>query len=123
MVLGYSRMRYAEFTHSTDQVTFLRCLQNGFEIFGGVTKEVLFDNIKTIVLKRKYPSSESDFHPVFIDFRDHYGFTARLCRPYRAKTKGRIERIVHFVEHNFLYGNIFNFFEDLNLGVIQWLKK
>lgn len=31
MILGYSRMRYAEFTHSTDQVTFLRCLQHGFE--------------------------------------------------------------------------------------------
>ena len=123
MILGYSRMRYDEFTRSTDQITLLRCLQNAFEFFGGVTKEILFDNIRTVVLKRKYPSSESDFHPAFIDFRDHYGFIARLCRPYRAKTKGKIERVVHFVKHNFLYGNTFNSFEDLNRSALQWLKK
>lgn len=123
MILGYSRMRYVEFTRSTDQVTLLRCLQNGFEYFGGVTKEILFDNIRTIVMKRKYPSSESDFHPVFIDFRDHYGFIFRLCRPYRAKTKGKIERVVHYVKHNFLYGKTFNSFEDLNREAIQWLQK
>jgi transposase len=80
MILGYSRMRYVEFTRSTDLVTFLLCLQKAFEYFGGVTEQILFDNIKTVVLKRKYPSSESDFHPVFMDFRDHYGFKARLCR-------------------------------------------
>lgn len=88
-----------------------------------MTKEILFDNIRTIVLKRRYPSSESDFHPVFIDFRNHYGFTARLCRPYRAKTKGKIEQVVHFVKHNFLYGNEFNSYADLNQRTLQWLQK
>jgi transposase len=112
MILGYSRMRYVEFTRSTDLVTFLLCLQKAFEYFGGVTEQILFDNIKTVVLKRKYPSSESDYHPIFMDFRDHYGFKARLCRPFRAKTKKR--RVVHFVKHNLLYGKTFNSFEDLN---------
>jgi transposase len=63
MILGYSRMRYVEFTRSTDLVTFLLCLQKAFEYFGGVTEQILFDNIKTVVLKRKYPSSQSDFYP------------------------------------------------------------
>jgi transposase len=51
MILGYSQMRYVEFTRSTDLVTFLLCLQKAFEYFGGVTKDILFDNIKTVVLK------------------------------------------------------------------------
>lgn len=123
MILGYSRMRFIEFTHSTDQITLFRCLQHAFEYFGGVTKEILFDNIRTIVIKRKYPSSASDFHPAFIDFRDHYGFTIRLCRPYRAKTKGKIERVVHFVKHNFLYGRTFHSFDDLSTQAFIWLKK
>ena len=123
MILGYSRMRYVEFTRSTDLVTFLLCLQKAFEYFGGVTEQILFDNIKTVVLKRKYPSSQSDFHPVLMDFSDHYGFKVRLCRPFRAKTKGKIERVVHFVKHNLLYGKKFNSFEDLNRQTHQWLQK
>lgn len=101
MILGCSRMRDVEITHSTDQITLFRCLQNAFAYLGGVKKEILFDNLRTIVLKRNYPSSASDFHPAFIDFRDHYGFTARLCRPYQAKTKGKIEHAVHFVKYCF----------------------
>jgi transposase len=52
MILGYSRMRYVEFTRSTDLVTFLLCLRKAFEYFEGFTEQILFDNIKTVVLKR-----------------------------------------------------------------------
>ena len=123
MILGYSRMRYIEFTRSTDQVTLIHCLQKSFEYFGGVIKEILYDNIKIITLKRKNLSSDSDFHPVFIDFREHYGFIFRLCQLYRAKNKGKIERIVHLVKHNFLCGKTFNSFEELNKEVLLWLQK
>lgn len=81
IILGYSRMRYIEFTRSPDQVTLFRCLQNAFSYFGGVTKEILYDNLRTIVLKRKYPSSASDFHPAFFDYRDHYPtFRRSFCK-------------------------------------------
>lgn len=52
-----------------------------------------------------------------------YGFTARLCRPYRAKTKGKIELVVHYVKYNFLYGILFQSIDDLNNQAINWLKK
>jgi hypothetical protein len=58
-----------------------------------------------------------------MDFRDQYGFKVRLCRPFRAKTKGKIERVVYFVKHNLLCGKTFNSFEDLNRQTLQWLQK
>jgi transposase len=122
-VLGYSRMRYVEFRTTTDLNTFLKCHQNAFEYFGGVTQEILYDNIKVVIIKRKYPSTASVYHPVFVDFRDHYGFTAYLCRPYRAKTKGKIERAIGFVKDNFLYGRIFSSVDDLNYQARQWMEK
>jgi hypothetical protein len=123
MILGFSRMRYVEFTTSTDIQTFLLCHQHAFEYFGGVTQEILYDNIKVVVIKRKNPSTSSEFHTSFVDFRDHYGFTAYLCRPYRAKTKGKIERAIGFVKDNFLYGRFFSSINDLNNQTYNWMEK
>jgi len=123
MVLGYSRMRYVEFTRSKDLFTFLLCHQHAFDFFGGVTQEILYDNLKTVVLKRHPISTSSQYQPVFAEFRDHYGFTAYLCRPYRAKTKGKIERTIRFVKSNFLYGRTFSSIEDLNIQVKHWIEK
>jgi transposase len=121
MILGYSRMRYIEFTHSLDLYAFIECHIHAFEYFGGVTHEILYDNLKPVVLTRRYPSTASDFHPIFTDFRDHFGFISRLCRPSRAKTKGKIERTVGYVKDNFLYGRQFNSLDDLNHQAKEWL--
>ena len=123
MILGYSRMRYVCFTTSTDIQTFLLCHQQAFDYFGGVTQEILYDNIKVVVIKRKNPSTSSEFHSSFVDFRDHYGFTAYLCRPYRAKTKGKIERAIGYIKDNFLYGRFFSSIYDLNNQAYQWMEK
>lgn len=123
MILGYSRMRYIEFTRSKNLITFLLCHQNAFGFFGGVTQEILYDNLKSVVLKRHPTSTSSQYQPQFADFRDHYGFTAYLCRPYRAKTKGKIERTVGFVKNNFLYGRTFSSIEDLNVQAKLWMEK
>ena len=121
MVLGYSRMRYIEFTMSQDLQTFLACHLHAFEYFGGIPQVILYDNLKSVVLKRKYPSTASDFHPAFVDLRDHFGFTARLCRVYRAKTKGKVERTIGYVKDNFLYGREFSSLDELNLRAREWL--
>ena len=123
MVLGYSRMRYVEFTRSTDLFTFILCHLHAFDLFGGVTQEILYDNLKTVVLKRHPTSTQSQFQPIFADFRNHYGFIAYLCRPYRAKTKGKIERTIGYVKSNFLYGRTFSSIEDLNVQTNYWMDK
>ena len=57
---------------------------------GGVPREILYDKMKTITLGRD-ESDEVQWHPQFLDFVRYWGFRPRLCRPYRAKTKGKVE--------------------------------
>ena len=123
MVLGYSRMRYIEFTLHTDVHTLIQCHLNAFRYFGGYTKEILYDNMKQIVLKRAPVSSDSIWNTDFEDFFNHYGFIPRLCRPYRPQTKGKIENSVGFVKRDFLLGCEFCSFSDLNLQSQKWLER
>ena len=82
--------------------TLLDCHEHAFEYFGGVTREVLYDNMKTVVLARDaYGPGEHRFQPAFLDFARHYGFVPRLCRPYRAKTKGKVERFNGYLRRSF----------------------
>lgn len=123
MVLGYSRMRYVEFTLSIDVHTLIQCHLNAFRYFGGSTREILYDNMKQIVLKRSLVSSGSTWNSQFKDFFNHYGFIPRLCRPYRPQTKGKIESNVGFVKRDFLLGSEFSSFSDLNSQAQKWLAR
>ena len=70
--------------------------------FGGVTREVLFDNMKTVVLERNtYGRGVHRFHAGFLDFAKHAGFMPRLCQPYRARTKGKVERFIGYLKRSF----------------------
>lgn len=121
MILGFSRMRYAEFTLQTDVFTLIQCHKNAFHYFGGYPQEILYDNMKQIVLDRKQVSSESKWNSRFEDFFKHYGFIPRLCRPYRPQTKGKIESTVKFVKRDFFMGGDFASFSDINQQLQHWL--
>lgn len=123
MVLGYSRMRYVEFTLSIDVYTFIQCHLNAFRYFGGYPKEVLYDNMKQVVIKRLIKSSDSQWNTTFEDFTRHYGFIHRLCRPYRPQTKGKIESTIGYVKRDFFYGGSFNSLQDINSQAQKWLDR
>ena len=125
MVLGFSRMRYVEFTIDTKTETFIQCHINAFQYFGGVTKEILYDNTKNVVLYRALKSSDSTWNPLFEDFFKYYGFIPRLCKPGKrgAKTKGKVERLVGFVKGNFYIGREYESIPDLNAQSNNWLEK
>jgi transposase len=123
MILGFSRMRYAEFTLQTDVFTLIQCHKNAFDYFGGYPQEILYDNMKQIVLDRKQVSSESKWNSRFEDFFKHYGFIPRLCRPYRPQTKGKIESTVKYVKRDFFMGGNFTSFSDINQQLQQWLLR
>jgi len=123
MVLGYSRMRYIEFTLQIDTATFIQCHLNAFRYFGGYPDEVLYDNTKNVVIKRAAKASDSVFNSIFEDFIRHYGFTARLCRVYRARTKGKVENTVKYVKGNFIAGREFESLDDTNSQRWAWLRK
>jgi transposase len=100
--LGWSRMAYVEFCDDERVETLIRCHENAFVAFGGVTREVLFDNMKTVVLERNtYGRGVHRFHAGFLDYAKHAGFLLRLCQPYRACTKGKVERFVGYLKGSF----------------------
>lgn len=123
MVLGYSRMRYVEFTLRTDTAAFIRCHLNAFRYFGGYPEEILYDNTKNVVLKRAVKASESTWNPLYEDFSRYYGFIPRLCRIMRYQTKGKVENNVRYVKGNFLAGRKFESLADINHQRWPWLEK
>jgi transposase len=100
--LGYSRASYVEFVSDMRLDTLLACHANCFTWFGGVPRRALYDNMKTVVIERDaYGPKQHRFQPGFLDFAGHYGFRPELCRPYRAKTKGKVERMNGYIRRSF----------------------
>lgn len=122
VVLSWSRYLWVRFFCHQDQLTVLAGLHRAFVSFGGVPATALFDRMKTAVAR-----TESDGKAVFneemLRFAVHYGFRPLACRPYRAKTKGRVERAVSYLRRNFFYGRRFRDLEDLNSQLEKWLQE
>ena len=102
----------------------MRGLEEAFTYFGGVPAELLFDQMKAVIIDDKRAGGGKLFeNPEFLRFANHWGFRIRACRPYRAKTKGKVERPIHYVRHNFAYGREFIGDADLNAEALTWLAR
>lgn len=125
MVLSWSRMRFIRMTTDCRTDTFIECHLLAFEHFGGWTRTILYDNLKSVVLKRALLSTESTFNPMYLDFARHYGITPRLCRPgiEGAKTKGKVEKTVQYVERDYLLGSVFNDIAHANVLGLAWCDR
>jgi transposase len=100
--LGHSRMAYVEFVNNEKLETLLNCLSHAFDYFGGVAQQILFDNMKTVVVQRNgYGEGHHRFQKTLWDFAKHYGFLPKLCAPYRAQTKGKVERFIGYLRYSF----------------------
>ena len=87
MILGFSRMRYAEFTTDISTENGIKMHINAFRYYGDYTDTILYDNTKQVVLERRIKASESRFNPKFRDFAEYYSIVIRLCFLYRAQIK------------------------------------
>jgi transposase len=123
MILGFSRMRYIEFVTDMSTDTLIRCHVNAFRYFNGYPEEILYDNMKQVVIKRLMKQEESTLNRQFEDFAGFYGFKPVLCRPYRGQTKGKIERTVRYVRDNFMVGIKYSSLENLNGQALAWCNK
>ena len=110
---------YVEFVPDEKLPTLIRCHENAFHWFGGITEEILYDNPKTIVIGRE--GEAIHMYPPFEDFCRYYGYHPRLCRPYRAQTKGKVESGVKYIKRSFLPGRTFLSLDDMNIQVQQWI--
>ncbi|MGA1276752.1 MAG: IS21 family transposase [Gemmobacter sp.] len=100
--LGWSRAAYVEFCDDEKVETLIACHENALRFFDGVPREVLYDNMRTVVLERNtYGRGVHRFHPGFLDYARHAGFLPRLCQPYRAQTKGKVERFIGYLKRSF----------------------
>jgi transposase len=130
--LGWSRATYAEFVTDERVETLIEAHENAFLSFGGTPREVLYDNMRTVVLERHgYGLGRHRFHPGFLDFARHCDFRPRLCAPYRAQTKGKVERFIRYLRHSFYVplasrlaqeGLIVDR-ETANLAIGRWLRE
>ncbi len=100
--MGYSRASYVEYVKDEKLETLISCHLNAFTYFGGVPTEGLYDNMRTVIIKRNaYGFGKHQLNPMFEDFSKHCGFKIRVCKPYRAKTKGKVERFNHYLRYSF----------------------
>jgi transposase len=100
--LGWSRASYVEFCDDERVETLIGCHERALLAFGGVPKEVLYDNMKTVIIERNaYGRGVHRFHSGFLDYAKHTGFLPRLCHPYRAQTKGKVERFIGYLKGSF----------------------
>ena len=121
MVLGWSRALYVEFVRRADVASFMRCHLNAFDYFGGVPRRCLYDNAKVVVLGRD-ADGRPEWNGRMLDIALRLGFELRVCRPYRAQTKGKVESGVKYVRGNLWPSIRFTDDADLNRRALAWCE-
>jgi transposase len=124
VVLGYSRLLWVRFFERQDMRTVFTGLEAAFASFGGVPREILFDQMRAVITRDLRPEGGRLIENAeFLRFAAHWGFRARSCRPYRAKTKGKVERPIRYLRESFFYGRTFISDADLDEQLVRWLSR
>ena len=124
VVLGYSRLMWVRYYERQTMAVVMEGLESAFRYFGGVPSELLFDQMKAVIVEdNREVGGRLMENTEFLRFAFHWGFRIRACRPYRARTKGKVERPVSYLRRSFFYGRDFVSDDDLNARVLGWLDK
>lgn len=121
MVLGHSRYIWAQFVLHQDLSNVLRCHMEAFEHFGGAPREILYDRMKTAVLGEPDADKPIIYNAKLLSCGAHYGFVPRACQPYRAQTKGKVERPYRYIRADFFMAREFANLADMNRQLRDWL--
>jgi len=119
LVLGHSRWLWGRFCAAQDLPTVLRCHVDAFLAIGGAPSQVLYDRMKTAVIGESAEGVVS-YNASLVALLDHYDAVPRACRPYRAKTKGKVERPYRYIRQDFFLARRFRDLEDLNGQFDAW---
>ncbi len=118
LTLGYSRRGFYWAYPDERLNQFLEAHERAFAHFGGLTAEHLYDRPRTVCYANK--AGRIIWNPTFKAFAEHWGFEPRVCRPYRAQTKGKVESGVKYVKRNFLPGRVFVDIADFTEQLGEW---
>ena len=122
MVLGYSRFLWGRFCPNQKLAAVLRCHIDAFAELGGVPGEILYDRMKTVVTGTDEEGAVV-YNPSLVALANHYGYQPRACRPYRAQTKGKVERPYRYIRQDFFLARRFRNLDDLNAQFRTWLDE
>ena len=101
VVLGYSRLLWLRFFRRQTMEVLCGGLEGAFGTFGGVPQELLFDQMRSVVVAdQRLAGGGLALNAEFLRFATHWGFRPRSCRPYRARTKGKVERPIRYVRRH-----------------------
>jgi transposase len=120
LVLSWSRAIYARFALDQTLESFLHGHILGFAAMGGVPREILYDNLKSVVLERV--GDHIRFHPRILELAGHYHFAPKPCAPYRGNEKGKVERQIQYLRHSFFAARRFSSVDDLNMQLARWIS-
>lgn len=120
MVLSYSRHIFLRFFLDARMDSFLRGHIEAFSAFGGLTRVVLYDNLKSAVLERQGDAIR--FNPTLLAFAAHHRYEPRPVAVARGNEKGRVERAIRYVRDSFFAARAFIDLDDLNVQAHQWCQ-
>lgn len=118
IVLSYSRAFHVHFAHDQSAASVMRAHIEAFEEFGGVPREMLYDNMKTAVIERVGDAAR--FHARLLELAMHYCFEPKLCKPRRPQEKGRVERRIRDLRASFFAAREFSSLEDASTQFRAW---
>lgn len=102
--LGFSRLSFVWFTEDEQFPTLAGAHERFFDAIGGVPQRILCDNMKAVLIDRDaYGPGRHRVNEGFRDFAKHHGFRPCLCAPYRAQTKGKVERFNRYLKGSFVW--------------------
>jgi len=120
MILGYSRMQYAELTEKCDLSTLLDSHIRAFEYFGGVPNEILYDRMKNVYLGKL--AGKTKFNTSLINLAVHYNFKPMVASAYSPWVKGKVERPFSFIREGFWRGYGFVSLQNANSDLLEWVE-
>lgn len=118
-VLAHSRACFAELVFSQDVHSLRRSLVRAASFFGGVTRQWLFDNPKTVVIARR--GDLVRFHPELLDIAAQLHVQPRLCTPRQPQQKGRVERLIRYLKDRFFAARRFHSIEHGNAQLLDFI--
>lgn len=119
--LSWSRVRYVEFVTTLNMATFLGCMHRAFQYIGGVPREIVFDNAKTVVAERV--GGVVRYNQNLMHMAATYGFRPRACWANDPESKGKVESSISYVKKGFFYGREFKGLDDLNAQALRWCNE
>lgn len=119
LVLGHSRWLWGRFVSSQNMQTVMRCHIAAFEAMGGAPEEILYDRMKTAVIGED-EAGVVTYNTSLVALLAHYGSAPKACKPYRAQTKGKVERPFRYIRQDFFLARSFRNMDDLNTQFDAW---